>query len=456
MRAQAMPPASRLSKAWRDGVKPALSWALLGLCCLWLAGCASNHYPVNVPLAAATGQTAPPYDLKYLNNSDNSWSLFMHLSLSGGGTRAAAMSYGVLEELAATRLRWEKTERTLFDEVDVVSGVSGGSITGAYLAAAGPKFLQEFPKRFLYQDFQGQLISRLATPGTAWKLTSPRYGRSEVIAEMLDEHLFEGRTFSSLREAGRRPLFIASATDITDGARFEFTQAQFDLLCSDMNPFPLSRAVAASMAVPIVFSPVTLWKHNANCPRAETVAAPGHKKAFTHLLDGGLADNLGVRSPLVFVDSLGGMKSAIRSTRSDVRKVVYLIVNAFTDPQFPEDQSANIPGLLRSVAAVSDIPINRFSRESSRQMHSAVERWREELQKQPFASGDSPADIYLIEVNFNSIADPKARDYLLSLPTSLSLTREQVDAVRRAAAAQLRAAPEYQRLLRDLGAVPAP
>jgi NTE family protein len=55
-------------------------------------------------------------------------------------------------------------------------------------------------------------------------------------------------------------VFI-NATDIRYGERFEFSQDQFDPLCSDLEPFPLSRAVAASMAVPLLFSPVTLWNH---------------------------------------------------------------------------------------------------------------------------------------------------------------------------------------------------
>lgn len=29
---------------------------------------------------------------------------------------------------------------------------------------------------------------------------------------------------------------------------------------------PVARAVAASMAVPVVASPITLWNHSSNCP----------------------------------------------------------------------------------------------------------------------------------------------------------------------------------------------
>jgi len=107
------------TNAWRtltDGwLVPA---RLMAVACVWLTGCASTHYPINAPLPAPSARSAPSYDVQYLNNSDNSWSLLMHLSLSGGGTRAAAMPYGVLEALAATPISWEKAERTLFDEID--------------------------------------------------------------------------------------------------------------------------------------------------------------------------------------------------------------------------------------------------------------------------------------------------------------------------------------------------
>ena len=48
------------------------------------------------------------------------------VTLSGGGKRASAMAYGLLEQLAADRLRHDGLERRLLDEVDVISAVSGG------------------------------------------------------------------------------------------------------------------------------------------------------------------------------------------------------------------------------------------------------------------------------------------------------------------------------------------
>lgn len=59
-------------------------------------------------------------------------------------------------------------------------------------------------------------------------------------------------------------LFI-NATEMKYGERFEFTQDQFDLLCTDLGSFPLSRAVATSMAAPLLFSPIILWNRSGDC-----------------------------------------------------------------------------------------------------------------------------------------------------------------------------------------------
>ena len=54
------------------------------------------------------------------------------LTFSGGGTRAAALAYGVLEELRDTTIFSNRKTIRLLDDVDNISAVSGGSFTAAY------------------------------------------------------------------------------------------------------------------------------------------------------------------------------------------------------------------------------------------------------------------------------------------------------------------------------------
>ena len=92
-----------------------LGHILVVLAGLGLGGCASEHYFINQPLAATP--THPRYAIGNLQAGDNSDSLLLLLSFSGGGFRAAALSYGVLEALAETQIHWEGKDKRLLDEV---------------------------------------------------------------------------------------------------------------------------------------------------------------------------------------------------------------------------------------------------------------------------------------------------------------------------------------------------
>jgi NTE family protein len=92
-----------------------------------LVGCA--HAPLNNPLSSASALAAPqPPESQEAGDND----LMVALFFSGGGTRAASLSYGVLKELAATRVNTPTRSYRLLDKVRVISAVSGGSFTAAY------------------------------------------------------------------------------------------------------------------------------------------------------------------------------------------------------------------------------------------------------------------------------------------------------------------------------------
>src|SRR5204863_4898413 len=180
------------------------------------------------------------------------------LAFSGGGTRAAAFSYGVLEFLRRTEVTGPKGNKgRLLDEVDVITGVSGGSFTALAYGLYGDKLFSEYEQSFLKRNVQGELLSRLVNPIYGGGLWSPTWGRSELAAQLYDEILFNGATFADL-DRGDGPMILPTATDISSGARFGFNQAIFDVICSDLLSVPLSRAAAASSAVPFALSPVTM------------------------------------------------------------------------------------------------------------------------------------------------------------------------------------------------------
>ena len=108
---------------------------LIFLILLQLSGCATT-YPVNPPLTHIDENTAYNYK-NVVEQSDRGSNVLLMLAFSGGGTRAAAFSYGVLKELSETELGRGGQKYRLSDEVDVITSVSGGSFTAAYFGLYG-------------------------------------------------------------------------------------------------------------------------------------------------------------------------------------------------------------------------------------------------------------------------------------------------------------------------------
>ena len=328
-----------------------------------LAGCASR--PINAPIAQVDPRAGyRPYLLIPKRPNNDPQTLFV-LSFSGGGTRAAAFSYGVLEELRRTEIVVNGQRHPLIDEVDLITGVSGGSFTALAYALYGDRLFSEYEGRFLKRDVQGALFGRTLNPFNWWKFIGGSAGRSELAAEYYDEILFEGATFGDLLDK-TGPVAIATGTDLSTGSRLAFFQNDFDLLCTDLNTVRLSRAAATSSAVPVVLSPVTFNNYGGTCgfqypAWVRDVANPENRsrpagralqryremqdfqnsteRPYIHLVDGGVADNLGVRGVLESLDELAA-SSAFRGEVGfgAIRRIVLLVVNARSSPRTDWDR----------------------------------------------------------------------------------------------------------------------
>ena len=73
-----------------------------------------------------------------------------------GALAPAAFSYGVLETLRDTKVLIDGRERRLLDEVDWISGVSGGSFTAAYYGLFRDRIFEDFEARFLKKKRPGR------------------------------------------------------------------------------------------------------------------------------------------------------------------------------------------------------------------------------------------------------------------------------------------------------------
>jgi NTE family protein len=451
----------------------------------WLASC--SHYPLNDELKKYDGADGYRFG-RFVADADNTDSLFVCLAFSGGGTRAAALSYGVLKKLAAIKIEWEGKQKSLLDEVDCISSVSGGSFTAAYYALFRGRVFTEFPDKFLYRNIQKELVSQLFNPINLARILSPYFGRIDLAAELYHDSVFEKKTFGELLASNRRPYLILNATNLALGERFEFTQDQFDVLGSDLAGYPIARAVAASSAFPFLLSPVSLK----NQPKPENYQTPLEFKnalqdfernrrryewannqllyedkenhPFVHLMDGGLADNLGVR---FISDSFrrGTIRELINNDK--IKRLVIIIVNAGTEPPEDLDKRESPPGLGTVAYKVATISMDNYTfetvemmkelRNARLQSQRAIDDCQGILKKacpsaKPLARlAGGGLEPFVVDINFHSLAENRQRrTYFLSLPTSFNLERQQVDDLVSVGAELLEKSPEFRNFMDSL------
>jgi NTE family protein len=441
-------------------------------------GCAS--YPVNQSLDQYSLDKG--YRARHMEVPDSSDKLLLVLTFSGGGTRAAAFSYGVLAELAKTTVTIDGHKRRLLDEVDTISSVSGGSFTSAYYGLFGDRIFHDFESRFLKVNIQGGLLARKFLFIPNWfRLMSPSFDSSDMAAEYYDKHVFDGGTFSDIA-ARKGPAIMINATDMTEGTPFSFTQGMFDLICSDISDVPVARAAAASSAVPVLLSPISLRNYAGTCGypsewideyltehdylsrqyqlafHADNYMDP-EKKRYVHLVDGGVADNLGIRVILNKVLSRENAWNSLKLSKlENTHKIVFVVVDAETAIDRSEDLKKGPPGLFGVLSAVTSTPLQRFNIDTLELLHHNFAEWTEQIRSgrcnDPEFTGDrdrcGDIEFHLVYVRFGALKDKKEREYFQGLPTSFKLPDETVDKLRDVAGRLLRESEEYQQLLGDL------
>ena len=441
--------------------------AFFVLACVCLVGCSTVKPWINQPLDAAS----PTVESTAGDGRDPS--ILMAVILSGGGARAAAFGFGVLSELKASHFRWNGQDTHLLEKVDLVGGVSGGSIMAAYLASYGSPGLDRFEPDYLRRDFQDNLVSYALRPGNLVSLTSPWFGRSHLLAERLDG-LYQSATFGDLARRRGHPDLLITATDMSQGTGFEFTKTQFDLICSNLDRVPVSFAVAASSSVPLLLSPMTLRNYAGQCPppvaegdtwddyrtrlyKEQALSYLDSKsRPYIHLVDGGLSDNLGVRRLLDSALAQGGLRSAMGRTgiaADTVRKLVLVSVNSERDPSTNIDMSDQLPGAAQVLDTLIFGAGARATKETQEFLADITRQWKGEL-AQHFQGGKdvfaADAQVHVIQVNLRDAPDLVQRRKLLQVPTALSIPDHDVTQLIDAGRTILRESPEFKALMQSL------
>lgn len=423
--------------------------------------CASVYKPGNQAISAIANDHGYRFTPDHpVDRGDH----VVFLTFSGGGTRAAALSYGVLQELRDTQVQSRGKRVRLLDEVDGISSVSGGSFTAAYYALFGERTFVDYEDVFLRQSIQGTLIRKLFDPLYWWRTLFTGFDRTEMAVEYYDSQIFSGKTFRDI-PLGQRPFVEINATDLGGGQRFAFTQGNFDLICSDLDSFSVARAVTASSAVPVAFPPVVLTNHAGECDTGrsnrirniesrgalterqtelrERVNAYADRQArpYIHLVDGGIADNLGLRALIDRIDA-AGPDLFLQNLSRVPKDVLIVMVNAEVSPERSIELSAAKPSVLDTVDAFSNAQIALYNQETELLIGQKLREMERAMQ-----SRGHEVKFYLAEVSFESLEEKSVKSFFNNLPTSLELSDSDVDVLIRTGRDLLRKSPQFRAFL---------
>ena len=234
------------------------------------------------------------------------------ITMSGGGYRAAAYSLGALSYMNFI----ESGGKSLLKQVKALSTVSGGSITGISYAQSAKQdedFHYYFQRLYVFlteEDLVNEGICNFVNPESKNSLI-------EGFAAVYNEKLFNNKKFESILpkkgENGEYDTHLEftciNATEFNTGTPFRFIAQTAELRHRIGNHFykldkqliesmPLGIPLAASSCFPGGFEPVSV--DISPYVKAASVIQRYEKNTIVSLMDGGIVDNQGIDSVLLY------------------------------------------------------------------------------------------------------------------------------------------------------------
>ena len=398
------------------------------------------------------------------------------LMFSGGGLRAAAFAQGVLEGLREVRT----PQGDLLEDVSIISSVSGSSLTSAYYGLYGRNGLARFREEVLLPGFEGGLRLSLFNPANLSRVMQGGLNTREDFGDVLDRKVFHGATFGDIYRRGV-PSIRIHATDLYHRVPFPFFPPVFAVLCSDLSKYPVADAVAASMAVPMVFAPTVIRTFPDNCPPLppeveglKLAARSSHsldaiaravqtyrdgKVRYIKLADGGLTDNYGgvslfTNSRLIYGTPYAPMSAgdAVR-----IRRLLVIVADASRGPNGDWiDHDAGPVGMELALSGM-DAAVDTTARFAADAFEAMISDWQRaviafrcKLTREEVWRLGGPADWDCSDVRFTlarlstaSLASP-ARERIDAIPTRLTLTPLEIDTTIDGARAGTLSLPELE------------
>ncbi len=424
-------------------VSKILLTALLATALLIVQACAFYHDSVIVYDLPATETASPaPRD---------EGSFLVALAVSGGGSRAALWHAAVMKEL----YRQVKLPdgRSVTDEIDYISSVSGGSLSSAYWCLNKPEAdttdttrYDAFFERYL-ADMRVNIEAKMAgSPFTWYRYLISSEDKAVVLADTFDTLYFGHTTFGKIADRERRgvsPILIANGTDMDTGAKFLFTtltRSDFatrpdlltrrysgtslaesdisfggdvlDIVTTDdigvsIEDMEVSRAAAASACVPLILGPVVMRDNKKSTPE---------KDVYVHVNDGGVNDNQGL---VTLMELLYGR---VEREGKKFKGAIIIIVDAnqYIDPRYSEDmvRAFSTIGMVERSFYICFYQGRAFAYLTIMNVLKSDPRF---------------ADVTFVYLSPYAAEDPTISDIFTRTPTRFKITQEQADNIERAA-----------------------
>lgn len=454
-----------------------LAFLLLSLGLLLWQGLSAGNASVNRPIAGRNPQAAPePRD------SD----LWIGLAFSGGGTRASAFGQGMIAEIRAQSATDDDPDG-LLSEVRLVTGVSGGAVTAAWFGLNGPEGVDRFRDAYLIRNAEVHMAMSPWNPLTLARIVGGGANGRATFGRFLNDEVFHGATFGDLAARSDVTTWI-NATDLANNVTFLFTPETFDALCSDLASLPLSEAVLASAAYPVVFAPVVLQAWSGTCGYTEpdwltaarynpeasrTMRAWGRalesyadpeKVKFLKLMDGGITDNLGTTG--LAVERARAQVPYAPLTPEEavrIRRLLFLVSDAGVERQYRWTQHARGPDGTQQSVLIARAAMASAMRSGYDAMRLELADWQRDLidwrcgltlaevqALRGSVTGWACRDLKLFvgEITFDDL-DPALKAQLDAVPTRLRLSEAELDLVLDAARSATRLNPALNGFLRS-------
>jgi len=458
-------------------------WMLAGSLAVALSACAGSvdNTPINEPIASVAEQGGWPL------GPDQFGSTIVGVAFSGGGMRASAFSYGVLNELDRHEMETDRGRVRMTDMIDLVSGVSGGAVTAAYFGLKGREGLPAFRSRFLERNAEQGFDTDISLANVVRIVEDGGVNDRSRFPRWLDDNLFDGATYADLF-ARKRPLVWIAASDIYSRVPFVFEPITFNVLCSDLGRVRLSEAVAASAAVPGLFIPMNVENFGARCgghvpqwyqrgvkdPNAPATLhasaaammryrADPERFRYVKLLDGGLTDNFGIHSLAVARTNRDRPYMPMTAEQAiRVKRLLFLVVDAGRDPAGNWPRNLASPSGLELAGVVTDAAIDSgvykgydYFTTIMRDWQADLRRWRcslssrEVLRLRGTLEGWNCAEIAFTvgRVSFED-AGPELKRQLDQVPTRFRLDPQTLETVIAAGETALRNNAVFQAFIR--------